>query len=209
MNSRYNNINYYEDQRISNYQPYNIWLWFILGFVTFGISDFILAFKISKDIDNESERKTSLVVFVGIWIAAKVFDIIFSTGFDSILDMVVLHAGRIAFGTALGIYIEKLFKNNGIQRSSTIKYVLLSIFTGISLPVIGATDINEYMEGRSNPSSTAIILIYIFGPIALLIVGLFLFGFIGGFLMPNVVTAVLDTISGIIYNNTGLYFNFY
>ena len=37
MNSRYNNVNYYEDQRTSDYQPYNIWFWFILGFVTFGI----------------------------------------------------------------------------------------------------------------------------------------------------------------------------
>lgn len=209
MNSRYNNINYYEDQRTSNYQPYNIWLWFILGFATFGISDFILAFKISKDIDNESERKTSLVVFIVIWIAANVFDRIFSTGSDSILDMVVLHAGRIAFGTALGIYIEKLFKNNGIQRSSTIKYVLLSIFTGISLPVIGAIDMNEYMEGRSNPSSTTMILVYIFGPIALILIGAFLFGFIGNLLMPNVVTAVMDTISGMIYNSTGLQFSFY
>ena len=123
--------------------------------------------------------------------------------------MVVLHTGRIAFGTALGIYIEKLFKNNGIQRSSTIKYVLLSIFTGISLPVIGAIDMNEYMEGHSNPSSTAMILIYIFGPIALIVVGAFLFGFIGSFLFPNVVTAIMDTISGIIYNSTGIYYNFY
>lgn len=209
MNSRYNNINYYEDQRTSNYQPYNIWLWFILGFATFGISDFILAFKISKDIDNESERKTSLVVFIVIWIAANVFDRIFSTGSDSILDMVVLHTGRIAFGTALGIYIEKLFRNNGIQRSSTIKYVLLSIFTGISLPVIGAIDMNEYMEGRSNPSSIVMILVYIFGPITLIMIGAFLFGFIGSLLMPNVVTAVMDTISGMIYNSTGLQFSFY
>ena len=180
-------------------ETYNIPIWFVLGFITFGISDFALLFQLSKDIKRQYKNMASVSIFAVIYLMAKIADFTLSYWTTEILDELILWIGRITFSVGFGMSLERAFKSRGGRDCYTLRYVLLGAFTIVSLPVIAAADMNEYNSCKSDSHISELLVAYIFGPILVLLILLILYCILC-VLLPDNAWKVLEVVKFIVFN---------
>ena len=180
-------------------ESYNIPIWFVLGFLTFGVSDFALLFKLSRDIKKQYKNMAGAAMFAVIYLAAKIADFTLSYWVPGILDELILWIGRIVFSVGFGLCLENAFKSRGSRGCYTLRYVLLGAFTIVSLPVIAAADMNEYNSCKSDSHISELLVVYIFGPILVLLILLILYCILC-VLLPDNAWKVLEVVKFIVFN---------
>lgn len=130
------------DDRLDDgdWQPYRIWLWLLLSYVTCGVSDIILMFKIRRDLTDITgsvrSSDTNITIVTVIWLICRVTLFIPLMVFGSL--------PRVAYAGVLGTSIQDAFDSLGERKNYALKYMGLAAYTIIPLPVLAAADINHY-----------------------------------------------------------------
>ena len=123
-----------------DWQPYRIWLWLLLSYVTCGVSDIILMFKIRRDLTDITgsvrSSDTNITIVTVIWLICRVTLFIPLMVFGSL--------PRVAYAGVLGTSIQDAFDSLGERKNYALKYMGLAAYTIIPLPVLAAADINHY-----------------------------------------------------------------
>ena len=123
-----------------DWQPYRIWLWLLLSYVTCGVSDIILMFKIRRDLTDITgsvrSSDTNITIVTVIWLICRVTLFIPLMVFGSL--------PRVAYAGVLGTSIQDAFDSLGERKNYALKYMGLAAYTIIPLPILAAADINHY-----------------------------------------------------------------
>ena len=122
-----------------DWQPYRIWLWLLLSYVTCGISDIILMFKIKDDLADitgsvrNSDKNITIVTVIQLICRITMFPLLFLGGLP-----------RTLYAAIIGTSIQDAFDSLGERKNYALEYMGLAAYTIVPLPVLAAADINYY-----------------------------------------------------------------